>query len=570
MTVAAGIRAGLRQAIHDAALRVQAAGDLPAVAVPTFEVEPPRHRSHGDLATNAAMVLAQPARANPRKIAEVLVRHLALPADRVTRTEIAGPGFINFFIAPDWFHASMQEVIRAGGAYGQCDVGRGRRVLVEFVSANPTGPLHVGTGRNAAVGEAVARLLEKLDYAVSREYYVNDCGTQVDALGRSVEWHYFQHFGRPLPFPEDGYRGQYVADIAARIVAGDGPRWVEAPAEARQAHFQDFAVRAILEDIQGTLRDFGVPFDRWFGERTLHESGKVAEVIARLRDLGHVYDQDRAVWFRSTAFGDDKDRVLVRSTGQPTYFAADVPYHVDKFERGFDHLIDVWGVDHQGDIARVKGGLQALGYDSSRLEILIHQHVRLREGGEIVRMSKRTGEFVTLRELLEAVGRDAARYFFLMTHYANPMDFDLDLAVRSSQENPVYYVQYAHARIASILREAAGHPVGQQLVREGRIDQARVAAVGLSALTHEAELALMARVDDLPEVILKAGLRREPHRVCTYAQDLAEAFHVFYTQCRVLGEDAGLTAARLVLLEAARTALRVALGLAGVAAPERM
>lgn len=505
-------------------------------------------------------MLAGPLGRPPREIASAVTRHLAVPSPELRAAEVAGPGFLNLHVAPAFVHRWLRRVPREDRRFGWTDAGGGRRVLVEYVSANPTGPLHVGTGRNGAVGETIARLLEALGYAVAREYYVNDYGTQVDTLALSVEARYLEALGRPAAFPEDGYQGDYVREIAARLVEEQGPRLADRPPEERLPVVRETALRLMLEQIRATLEAFGVTFDRWFSERTLHESGAVERCLDDLRRRGVVYEEDGALWFRSTQFGDDKDRVVVRRDGRPTYFAADIPYHLDKYARGFEHLIDVWGVDHIGDTARVNGGLAALGHDPATLEFVIYQHVRLRNEGEVVRMSKRRGEFVTLGELIDAVGRDAARFFFVMTSPSVPMDFDFALAARQSQENPVYYVQYAHARIASILREAD---------RLG-VPRPEAETTDLSPLDTSEEWGLAKRIVALPDVVQAAGTRREPQRLCAYARDLAEAFHVFYGQRRVLTDDAAVTAARLVLVDAARRVLRNTLDLVGVDAVERM
>jgi len=552
----------LRAVIARAAERAVDSGDLPASAtpIPSFEVEPPRDPRHGDYAANLALVLARAAGRPPREVGAAILRHLPVPSEVVATAELAGQGFLNITLAPPCLHRWLRRVHAEDRRFGRTDVGRGRRVLVEYVSANPSGPLHVGSGRGGAVGETIARLLEALGYRVSREYYVNDYGNQVEALARSVEARYLEAIGRPTAFPDDGYQGAYVVEIAQRIAEEHGAQLAEMERAARLSRIQAIALRAMLDDIRATLEAFGITFDTWFSEHALHESSAVQRTLEELRRRDLLYEQDGALWFRATRFGDDKDRVLVRGDGRPTYFAADIPYHLDKYARGFEHLIDVWGVDHIGDIARLRGGLQALGRDPATFEVLIHQHVRLRNEGEAVRMSKRTGEFVTLRDLLGAVGRDAARFFFIMTSPEAPMDFDLALAQRHSADNPVYYVQYAHARICSIVREAerAGIPMPQA----ERTD--------LTRLIAPEEWTLAKRVIRLPDVVHAAGTRREPQRLCAYARELAEAFHVFYSQCRVLTDDAGLTAARLVLVDAARRALRNTLELAGVAAVERM
>ncbi len=543
--------------------RAMETGAIPTGELPPVDVDIPRDRRHGDYATNAALVLAKQAGATPREIAARLIACMVPAPERIERLEIAGPGFINFTLAWPWKRELVATICRLGDRYGLQTTGRGRRINVEFVSANPTGPLHVGTGRNAVVGDVLANLLAALGFDVAREYYINDAGQQVLSLAKSVEAHYFERFGKQKPFPEDGYRGKYVVDLAQQVAQADGDRWLRASEEQRLGHFREVSVDAVLADIREVLERFGVRFDVWFSERTLVRSGAVDRALAELRTRDYVYEAGGKTWFRSTAFGDDKDRVIVKPSGEWTYFGSDIAYHLDKRARGFNLLIDVWGIDHIGDVARVKGGLQALGVPSEQVEILIHQHVRLKNEGEVLRMSKRTGEFVTLRELIDAVGVDAARYFYAMTSYSVPMDFDVGLAVKHSQDNPVYYVQYAHARIAGILRELrepAVVPAGRGLPSEPPLER----------LADEREAALIHVLAELPEVIAAAGLRREPQRLCAYAREVAEAFHLFYTHCRVLGDDADLTAARLALVEATRVVLRRVLGLLGVAAPDRM
>lgn len=563
------LRAEFRQAIA----RAMEAGAIPKGESPAFDVDIPRDRRHGDYACNAALVLAQQTGTRPRDVAARLVEALTAAPERIERVEIAGPGFINITLAWPWKRELVATICRLGDDYGLQAVGRGTRVNVEYVSANPTGPLHVGTGRNAVVGDVLANLLSALGFDVAREYYINDAGQQVLNLARSVEAHYFEHFGRPKPFPDDGYHGEYVVALARTIAEADGDRWLGVPEQQRLEHFREVSVAWVVADIRDVLERFGVRFDTWFSERTLVESGAVDRVPADLRARGYVYDAEGKTWFRATAFGDDQDRVMYRPGAGWTYFATDIAYHLDKLARGFDLLIDVWGIDHIGDVARVKGGLQALGVPPEKVEILIHQHVRLKNEGEVLRMSKRRGEFVTLRELIEAVGADAARYFYAMTSYTAPMDFDVALAVKHSQDNPVYYVQYAHARIAGILREAG-------LLREpasalagapgGAAGRSQPPNPPLHRLADDREAALIHTLAELPEVIAAAGLRREPQRVCAYAREVAEAFHLFYTHCRVLSDDDDLSAARLALVEATRIVLRRVLGLLGVTAPDRM
>ncbi len=558
-------RDALREDLRDAIARAMDAGAIAWGEVPPFEVEVPKDRRHGDYATNAALLLAKQTGAKPRDIAQRLIDTYAPPADRIARLEVAGPGFINITLAWPWKRELVGTICRLGEHYGRQMLGAGRRVNVEFVSANPAGPLHVGTGRGAVVGDVLANLLAALGYAVSREYYINDAGQQVHNLALSVEARYLEQFGQPAAFPEDGYRGDYVVDLARRIAVAEGAVWLRASENARRDHFREVSVEAMVADAREILERFGVRFDTWFSELELVRSGAVDRAIATLRAHGFVYETDGKLWFRSTDFGDDQDRVIFRPDGGATYFGRDIAYHLDKLARGFELLIDIWGIDHIGDVARVKGGLAALGVAPEALQILVHQHVRLKNEGEAFRMSRRRGEFVALRDLIEAVGVDATRYFYAMASYAAPMDFDIALALQHTQDNPVYYVQYAHARIAGILREAVASASGN-LSAAGPV----ASAAQLERLGDEREAALIHVLAELPEVIRLAGLRREPHRLCAYAREVAGAFHLFYTHCRVLTDDAPLTAARLALVEATRIVLRRVLGVVGVSAPDRM
>jgi arginyl-tRNA synthetase len=508
------------------------------------DFERPRNRAHGDWATNVALTLAKPAGKAPREIAQAIVDHLVLP-DGVERVEVAGPGFVNFHLA----HAALTEIVREavsqGDSWGRSGEGKGQRVNVEFVSANPTGPLHVGHGRQAAVGDAIASLLEATGWLVEREYYFNDAGSQMDRFGESVA-----AVLRGEEPPEDGYRGAYIGELADELMAAGVPA-----EDIREAAYQRMLAR-----IKATLAALGVEFDVYFGERALHESGAIDKVVARLRDAGHAYEQDGAVWLRATAFGDDKDRVLIRANGQPTYFAADCAYLADKMARGFDRCIYVWGADHHGYVARMKAMATAEGIDPDRVEIIIHQFVNLYRAGEAVRMSKRTGDIITFDELIEEVGADAARYTFLRFSNDVTIDFDIAEVVRQDRENPVYYVQYSHARIAGIMRTAR-----ERGVRPGLIDEAP-----LHLLTHETEEELIRRIGTYPETVRTAAEERAPHKIARYAEDLAEAFHRFYTECRVVTDDADLTRARYWLTVASRQTLVNALGLLGVSAPDRM
>jgi arginyl-tRNA synthetase len=541
----------LRTALRDAGL--DADGDQPEIVF-----ERPRQKEHGDLATNVALVLAKRVGRSPREVADAIVA--ALPASpHLRRAEVAGPGFINLWLASDWLLDALREIVARGEDYGRAERS-GRRVQVEFVSANPTGPLTLGHARNAAIGDALARLLAFAGWEAVREYYFNDAGGQMDRFGASVEARYLQLVGRDAEVPDDGYHGAYIADLAREILEDEGPGLADLPPGERVVRLQADGARRVLGWIAATLERFGVGFDVWTSERDLADRGEIDAAVARLRDAGYAYEAEGAVWFRSTAFGDDKDRVMIRSNGAHTYFAADCAYVVDKFSRGFDHLTYVWGADHHGDIARVKGAASALGYDPDAVEIVIYQWVSFLRGGEPVPMSKRAGTFITLDDLIDEVGTDAARFHLLMFSNDASMNFDIEAVRRQSMDNPVYYVQYGHARIASILRKAT-----ERGVELRSIDDAE-----LSRLEHETELELLRAIADLPQVIASAAELRAPHRLTHAAQDLAARFHRYYTECPVLSDDEALTQARLWLCVGARQALANLLSLLGVSAPEVM
>jgi len=549
--------------VKQALAAAQAFGDLPDTDIPNFTVEIPKNRDFGDWATNIAMILARPMQKEPREIAERLAVHLLSVGKRhIERVEVAGPGFLNFHLKPSWVDDILRRIISEGERYGFWDIGQGRRVQVEFVSANPTGPIHAWNARGGAIGDVLANLLTAIGYRVEREYYYNDAinSLQVRRLGESVAYHYLQLCGVEAPAPEDGYQGDYVLDIARTLQMREGDRYVQWDPEERGRLFSELAEKEILTQQKEDLKNFGIEYDVWFSERTLYETGKVQEAIELMRQNGYTYEADGALWLRSTAAGDDKDRVLIRSNGLPTYIASEAAYNRDKFERGFDKVLNIWGPDHHGYVARTKAVVQALGYDPNRLDIVIHQIVRFFSQGQEVRMSKRAGEFITLAEVLEEIGKDAARFFYLMRSADTVFDFDLELAKKQSDENPVYYVQYAHARICSILRtaEERGVPLPDPL----RSD--------LEMLSDPAEVELIRKLASFRDEIRGAALAYEPHRMTRYAIDLAILFHQFYTVCRVLSDDPELTAARLVLVEAARIVLRNCLTLLGVTAPERM
>ena len=525
---------------------------------PEIVLTKPKQKEHGDFATNLALQVAGRVGKPPLEVAEIIVANLPT-SDVVESKEIAKPGFINFRVRDDWLHRALRDVAAQGAMYGR-SAPNGRRVQVEFVSANPTGPLTLGHARNAAIGDTLARLFEFTGWEVLREYYFNDAGGQMDRFGESVVARYLQAVGREAEVPQDGYHGAYLVDIAEDILRAEGPSLADLPPDERMVRLRDAAVQRVLPQIRSALDRFGVRFDVYTSERTLAERGEIELAVQRLRQTGLAYDADGAVWFRSTEFGDDKDRVLIRSNGQHTYFAADCAYVIDKFSRGFDHVVYVWGADHHGDVARVRGAAQALGYDQSSLEFVIYQWVAFLRDGEPVPMSKRAGTFVTLDELMDEVGTDAARFHLLMFSSDVTMNFDIEAVKRQSMDNPVYYVQYGHARIASILRKAV-----ERGVELRSIDEA-----DLSRLSHEAELDLLRAIADVTAEIGTAAERRAPHRLTHAAQGLAARFHRFYTECPVLSDDAALTQARLWLCVGTKQVIANLLDLLGVSAPESM
>jgi len=552
----------LSEELSSAIARAREAGALPKLASPSVDLQTPRDARHGDLSTNIALVIASEAGGDPREVAQTILDHLRLPQGLVDRTEIAGPGFINFTLSPVWLRQMVWQIVREGEQFARSAAGGGKRLLLEFVSANPTGPLAVVQGRAAALGDALARLLERTGWTVSREYYVNDAtnSTQVRRFAETLEARYLQQLGKEAAVPEEGYQGDYVIEMAEELVKAEGDRLLGLSQEKRLAALYRYSLDRIVESHQRDMAAFGVHFDTWFMESSLYATDEVSAAMEALRGKGHTYEAEGALWLRATDFGDDQDHVLVRNDGRPTYLAADIAYHKNKFERGFDRLIDIWGPDHHGHVRRTKAGVQALGYDPSRFEILIHQWVRLFRGSEMVRMSKRAGDIVPLAGLLDDVGSDAARFFFLMQSLDSHLDFDLELAKKQAAENPVYYVQYAHARICSILRTA----------EERGLDRSGSGQANLDRLGEPDELALMRKLSEFPEEMEQAAARYEPHRMTRYARELGSIFHGFYTNCRVLGEDAELTAARLALVLASRTVLRIVLGIIGVSAPEQM
>ncbi|MDX1487017.1 MAG: arginine--tRNA ligase [Acidiferrobacterales bacterium] len=582
----------LRKLLEHSLAKLEEQGVFPPNHGLVPDLERPRQASHGDFSTNAALMFKDISGVPPRELAQKIVEHLPSSA-LVKKAEVAGPGFVNFFLSPGAYEAVVPQILEAGPNYGRSDIGNGRSVQVEFVSANPTGPLHVGHGRGAAYGAAVADLLQAVGYKVHREYYVNDAGRQMDILATSVWLRYLELCGEFIAFPTSGYAGSYVGDLAGALhaelgetlcrpsaavfadlppdEAQGGDAEVHIDALIRRAvtmlgaqHYRvvyDRSLGNILTDIRRDLEQFGVVYDCWFSERSLAESGAVTRAIERLRASDHVYEKEGALWFRSTDYGDEKDRVVVRENGQTTYFASDIAYHMDKLERGFQRVIDVWGADHHGYVPRVKAALSAIGDDPSRLDVLLVQFAILYRGGKRIQMSTRSGEFVTLRELRQEVGKDAARFFYVMRKCEQHMDFDLDLAKSQSTDNPVYYVQYAHARVCSVFRQ-----LQDKALKHDRANGDR----HLHLLNEEHERQLLTTLARYPDVVEGAALVHEPHQLCHYLRELANDFHTYYNAHTFLVDRADLRDARLNLIDATRQVIANGLGLLSVSAPASM
>ncbi|MBI3773086.1 MAG: arginine--tRNA ligase [Gammaproteobacteria bacterium] len=582
----------LQQLVTQAIRTLQQNGTLPGGLDATPLLERCRDPRHGDFACNNALMLGKAAKQNPRQLAEKLIA--ALPtSDLVAKIEIAGPGFINFTLKPEAYQAAVTDALDQGNRFGRSSVGAGKSIQVEFVSANPTGPLHVGHGRGAAYGATVANLLAAVGFNVHREYYVNDAGRQMDILGTSIWLRYLEQCGEKFTFPSNGYKGEYVREISGALYKMRGITlrhfadevFADIPADEPQGgdkeiHIDALVARAknllgasayrevfdlgldtVLADIRQDLEEFGVTYDQWYSEHSLTESNAVERTLQRLRDNGFVYEKDGAQWFRSTEFGDEKDRVVVRENGQITYFASDIAYHMDKMERGFERVIDIWGADHHGYVPRVKGALKALGDNPDKLDVLLVQFAILYRGGERVQMSTRSGQFVTLRELRAEVGNDAARFFYVMRKCEQHMDFDLDLAKSQSSDNPVYYIQYAHARVCSVLR---------QLTEKGFSYDAAQGRASLHLLHEAHEQTLMMNLSRYSEILEMAALNHEPHQLAHYLRDLANDFHVYYNSHQFLVDEAALRNARLTLIQAVRQTIKNGLELLGVSAPESM
>ena len=548
--LAAAIKAAAQKAIDEGTVK---GGDLPEVVL-----EVPPQKEFGDFATNFAMQSARALKCNPRMIAQAVVNNL--DCAYVEKMEIAGPGFINFYLKQDWMYDMLAGIIAEGENYGNLVSDCKEKIQVEYVSANPTGPLHVGHGRGAAVGSALANLMKAAGMNVSREYYINDAGNQINNLAASVNARYLEQLGQTVEFPENGYHGHDIIETAERIVRIYGDRFLNMSEEERLKEFRTIALKEKLAALKEDLEAFNVTYDEWFSEQTLHDANAIKNACDLLTERGYLYEEGGALWLKATEYGDDKDRVVIRDNGIPTYFAADIAYHQDKYARGFDRVINLWGADHHGYIARMKAAVGALGYHPDQLEVLILQMVSLYRNGELVKMSKRTGQSVTLNELIEEVGTDAARFFFVMRSIDSQLDFDLTLATEKSNENPVYYIQYAHARICSIMRQ----------LDEAGIVVMPATEAKLNTLTEASELELIKKLGEYPEMLAGAAKERAVHRVAHYVHDLAGLFHSFYNQCRILGVDSDVQQARIALVKTVGHVIRHALGILGVSAPERM
>ncbi|MBI2089683.1 MAG: arginine--tRNA ligase [Deltaproteobacteria bacterium] len=554
------MKSHIRELLARAIEKAAKGGELKVTDLPPLLLEPPKQKELGDLATNVALIWAKEQRKSPRAIAEAILKNLEDPDGILARAEVAGPGFLNFSFSPRFCYERLRAV--EDGRELEVDLGRGEKVQVEFASANPTGPLHVGHGRVAVIGDVLARLFEAAGFAVEREYYVNDTGRQIEQLGLSIYLRYRELHGETIAFPQEGYPGDYVRELAAEVKRRWGERFLAEKREDAVQFLSGFGGESLLGAIRRDLADFGITFDSFVSEKGLRERKEVERTIELLRSRGLLYREEGAEWFRATAYGDDKDRTVVKSDGELTYFASDIAYHRNKFERGFKKLINVWGADHHGYVNRLKAAVKALGYDPEILHVVLVQMVHLTRGGEPVRMGKRLGEFVTLREVVEEVGKDAARFFFLMRKSDSHLDFDLELAKKESSENPVFYVQYAHARIASIFEQARQSGIDVEAVRSN--------AVMLERLERAEEMELIKRVIQCPEAIEESVRELEPHRLAFYLLELAGEFHRYYNRFRVISDDGELTRARLVLLRNVQKVVRSGLHLLGVEAPSRM
>ncbi len=556
----------IRQLILDAAQKAFENNEFNSNEFADFAIEEPKSDAHGDIATNFAMVNAKTQKMAPRKIAEILIRYIGNDSPVIEKTEIAGPGFINFFILPAAWYPVLNDIYEKDAEYGFSDIGKGQKTQVEFVSANPTGPLHVGHGRGAIVGDSVATLLSACGYDVHREYYINDAGKQIQTLGLSVFLRCKQLDGHTVEFPEECYQGDYIRDIAEELKQ-EKDDWIYSVSEDEAVSFcSKFAADRMIIKIKNVLNTLGISFDNWYSEQALVDSGKVESVIQKFKNREIIYEKDDALWFKTEDFGDEKDRVVVRNNGQSTYFASDIAYHQDKLDRGFDRIIDVWGADHHGYIPRIRASITASGKDEKQFVVILTQLVNLLRKGVPVSMGKRSGQFITLQEVIDEVGKDAVRFIFLTRHYESPLDFDLEVAKQKTNDNPVYYVQYVHARISSIIRKARDeNKIGKNEITDIAFDKNAMAMI-----REPEEIQLIKHLARYPETIASSAEYMEPHRMAFYLMDLAADFHAYYNKHRVLTEDPDLTAGRLYLIFAVQKVIRNGLTLLGVSAPDSM
>lgn len=557
MGVIVAIEEKIKNAFRESALKAKAEGALSFEALPPFMLEVPKDKAHGQYAVNLAMVLTKIERKNPRVIGEILIEHFNKEGTHIESLELAGPGFINMHLDKDYYDLIIESVLAEKEAYGTSNIGHGEKINVEFVSANPTGLLHMGNARGAAIGDTLGNILKAVGYDVTKEYYVNDAGNQIENFGKSLEARYLELLGETVEFPEDGYHGADIMTTVEGYVAKGGDNLLKVDSPQRRKILIDYGLEEKLGQIKEGLDRFGVTYDVWFSEKSLYDSKAVEASMAILKDKGYIEEKDGATWLKATVLGEEKDEVMIRQNGTPTYFAADIAYHKNKFDRGFVNTIDIWGADHHGHVARMKSAMDAIGYDGSKLEVILMQLVRLFKGGETLRMSKRTGTYVTLEELLNEVGEDAARYFFVMRNPDSHLDFDLDLAKSQSSENPVYYIQYAYARICSILRQLE-EPLEPYLNKEGFV------------YTTDAEEELIEKIGEFEKALIDAAAKREPYRIASYAYDLSSLFHQFYNACRVLNEEEPIKSSRLKLIVGTQYTLKNVLKILGVTAPEKM
>jgi arginyl-tRNA synthetase len=550
----------IRKLISDALDKAAKSGELELSILPEILVEKPKDEKFGDFSTSVSMMLAKSERKKPRDIADVLCRYLKNGDSQVSSVDIAGPGFINLKMAPSFFLTRLMKVAELGDKFGSSDAGKGKKVLLEFVSANPTGPLHVGHGRGAAVGDMLGRLLKKAGYDVSTEYYINDVGNQMNTLGRSTWSRYRELLGIKEEFSPDNYQGEYIKDIAQGIIDKHGKEFLDKQVDEVLPFFRKYSLDSILSGIRNDLSEFGVEFDRWFNEKSLYDDQLVDTAVNWLRDKKHIYDKDGAVWLNSSAFKDEKERVLIEQSGDKTYFCSEIAYHKNKIDRGFEWIVDLWGADHHGYVPRMNAVLEAMGYNKDVFKVMLVQFVALKRGGEKVSMSTRSGEFETLSDVVKEVGVDATRFFFLMRSSDSHLDFDLELAKKESPENPVFYIQYAHARICSIFRKA----------NDEGLSLPSISDIDLSPLADEEEFSLIKKILAFTETVDKSAELLEVHRIAFYLQDLVAAFHGYYSRHRVVSEDVPLSLARLFLMDCLRTTIHNGLSVMGVSAPEKM